>query len=523
GEDPTAVKARTPVLDANFTGNESANIIASPGIGSSSSRSYFNLPFVNTPGARFSFAAQPNTSYLWVFTLQFDGATIRRDGTRCSITEQSSSDGVFTYRSGGCVDNCLKPAPSNTTPAARTFSIGDEVTVGHFRARLTRVSGTGASLSGEATVNIPVFRGGMQVEFSNVQVNELGEMFGGEMRGKMAPEVPVSGTVANALTGGLGLTGPQVRSIHELASDGRRLVSGLIEGSSMTLPIGFDRVIEGQRVVVGVMGMVFKPTDARMNVVLSFPMPAFGPGERIGFGARNICFYPNGIGRDVDIGLVDDLGYTASDTSWSFHFLAPREAAAGVRADSGTFARFGCNGFEFIRLKAEVAFPRTWMKKVDPGSGAVVEGEHVKAQFTTLIRASGDFIAEATMDRFTPAGAPDFVMQVDTVTFDFSEADNPRSLVFPARYRGTTGNAWKGFFINRVYCKFPDQLRTFDTDRPLNAELRTFLIDRSGLTFFARVNNIVRYPRGNIGGWGASIDTVGLDIVSSSLESGRLV
>lgn len=516
-EDPASVKGRAPVLDGTFSGNGEESIITSPGVAGSTSRSYFNLPFVNgSARSPYTFRARNNTTYLWAFTMQVDGAQIRRDGQPCTLGEIISSDGIFTARVG-CEDVCIRPSPSNTTPSSRTFNVGDEIQIGHFRARLTRATGTGNSLSGEATVNIPVFRGGMQVEFSGLRVNDENVVFDGEMRGKVASESPVNSTVANALTGGLGLTRPQVESINNLANDASRLVSGFAFGTPMTLPIGFDRVIEGQRFVVGIMGMVFKPTDARLNVVLSVPMPWLGPGERLGFGARNICFYPGGFGRDMDIGLVDDLGYTPNDTSWSFHFLAPREGRAGVPADSGTFARFGCNGFEFIRVKAEVNFPRTWMVHSPD------DGGHVKAQFTTLIRSSGDFIAEATMEQFSPAGSPDFVMRVDTVSIDLSERDNPRSIRFPEGYRGSTDNTWKGFYINAITMRLPEQLRTFEEGRPPTIALRNFIIDRTGLSFKARAENIIRYPRGDFGGWGASLDTFGLDFVSSSLERGYLM
>lgn len=514
-EEPGTVKGRPPVFDGSFSGHAEQDIRLAMESGSLSA---YNLNFLNGERATQTWTATNNTTYMWQFTLQVDGASIRRDGTPCTLSQIESSDGIFTFRQG-CTDPCIKPAPSNTTPSSRSFAVGDELIVGHFRARLTRVSGTGSSLSGEATVNIPVFRGGMQVEFNNIQVNSDNEVYGGELRGRVAPSAPVNSTVANALTGGLGLTRPQVDAMHGLASDATRLVSNLVEGSPVNLPIGFDRVIEGQRVVVGVMGMVFMPTSARMNVVLSFPMPALGPGERIGFGARNLCFYPGGLGSEFDIGLVDDLGYRPSDSSWSFHFLAPRseDRGRGVAADSGTFARFGCNGFEFIRIKAEVEFPQTWMKHSPD------DGHNVKAQFTTLIRASGDFIAEATMEQFSPAGTPDFVMRVDTVALDFSDLDNPRSIRFPEGYRGATDNHWRGFYMNRLTMKLPDQLRTFEEGRPPQVEVANTLIDRTGFSMKARVVNIIQYPRGNFGEWGASLDTAGIDFVSSSLERGYLM
>lgn len=515
-EEAATVKARNPEVDASFTGHDAANIAL--GSGPNAARSYLDLNVVNgSASSTHRFQARDNTVYLWTFSLQFDGATLRRDNTRCDLSEVSTNDAVFTFRNNNaCSDPCTKPAPTNRTPSTRSFQAGDELSIGHFQARLTTVSGTGASLSGEAVVSIPIFRGGMSVTFNAIQVNDANEVYGGEMKGKVADASPIDPTLANALEGALNLTPTQVQAVHDLASDASRLVSGLTGLSPMTLPIGFDRVIEGQRIVVGVMGMVFRPTDARFNAVLSFPMPALGPRERIGFGVRNICFHPNGFGRDIDIYLADDLGYTPNDESWSFHFLSPRAATAGAAADSGTFARFDCSGFSMIRLKAEVNFPRTWMLHSPD------DGQHVKAQFTTVIRKGGDFIAEATMEQFSPAGTPEFVMQCDTLAIDFSNLDNPRSIQFPENYTGDKTLAWRGFYMNRLMFRLPEQLRTFDASRPPQFEVRNLLIDRSGFTAKFRLNNVFMYPQGNFGEWGGSLDTIGVDFVSSSLSQGYL-
>lgn len=50
--------------------------------------------------------------------------------------------------------------------------------------------------------------------------------------------------------------------------------------------------------------------------------------------------------------------------------------------------------------------------------------------------------------------------------------------------------------------------------------MTNLLIDGSGITLDAQVTNVIRYPEGNFGSWGASIDTLGLRLVSTSLQQG---
>ncbi len=68
---------------------------------------------------------------------------------------------------------------------------------------------------------------------------------------------------------------------------------------------------------------------------------------------------------------------------------------------------------------------------------------------------------------------------------------------------------------------FPDKIKTFENESPI-LSVSNVLIDRTGITGSIRGENVIQYPRGNFGDWGASIDTVNIELVSSSLQSGSL-
>jgi hypothetical protein len=507
-EDPRTVRSRAPVLDVTITDRSLLRATAS-GAGTN-----LALLFINGsgPGSR-TFTPTNGTTYLWECVLQFEGSRIRSDGISCDISTKSC-EGIFTFRQGECNDPCTATAPTNRTPLEGILSRGDRIRIGHFEAELEDVSGSPSSLSGRALVHLPWLNLRVRVSFSGLRVNTDRQVYEGTMEAVQASGSPLDATLANQ-PGGTGewLSQDLLRRVHEYASDAARLVSSL-RGQPVELPVGFDRVIEGQQITVGIVGMVFRPTGAYLNAAIVFPLPWLGPGQHLGIGAREICFSPNGLGRTVELYLARDLGYRASDASWAINLKAPQEARGGMPPDSGTYVRFGCAGFEFLRVALEVEFPRSWMVPVpDDGSSPV------RLRFTTTVRSTGDFIAAARMNRFSPAGAPGFEMQCDNVVLDFSDRDNPEGIEFPSGYRGETSSRWQGFYLGTLSVQLPEQLRTFSGGPP-QISLRHMIIDRSGVNFQALATSVISYPQGNFGGWGASIDTIGLAVVNSSLQRG---
>ncbi|HET6512480.1 MAG TPA: hypothetical protein VFH43_09835, partial [Candidatus Kapabacteria bacterium] len=291
--------------------------------------------------------------YFWRASwLRPDGTSYSRGGPWAFYIGTSSdtttrTDTTRRATPGACADDCSSPAITNTTASTRTYAVGDMINVGRFQMRITRSSGSGSSLSGEGTIQVPFLRAPINVEFSGIRVNNENTMFDGRITAKTATESPISSTAANALSG-MGITNEQATSISTFVSQSSRLVSAFAGSTPVSLPIGFNNLIEGEQFVIGVIGMVFTPTQAKLNAAMSFPMPDLGPDVGLGLGARDVCFHPAGIGGngEATLYLVSDLGYREPDT-WGFVFKAP------TSSDSGTYVSFDCNGFKELRLSAQ--------------------------------------------------------------------------------------------------------------------------------------------------------------------------
>ncbi len=455
---------------------------------------------------------QAGSAYAWTVEVRYDPLSVRRDGTVCNVSSTNGGPFLFSAEADQpCADECTSPAPANSTPSNRTFAAGDVLLVGRFQTTLTSATGTGASLSGEGTIRVPFLRAPIIVDFSNIQVNTENQMFGGEVKGRQDGGSPLTPAQANQLGTAVGLTQDAINAVATYISDMSRWVTGLSGAAPVGLPLGLDNTIAGERVTLAIIGLVFTPTRAAMNAVIAIPMPDLGPGVGLGLGARDICIHPNGFGGDgrFTLYLPNDQGVRLADSS-TFGLVFKGVADA----DSGTYARWDCHGIQEIRLSLEASFPRSWFTPFPDDSSS-----RVKSRFTTVVTwgTRSDWIAGVALDRCHITGLPEFIMEVQEMYYDNSDARNPEGMAFPAGFVGTQDRFWRGFYLKRASISFPRDIRTFDSNAPITIAAMDFIIGGGGFTGSCRAENLMRYPEGMFGSWGGSLDTFAIDFLNSSL------
>jgi hypothetical protein len=456
--------------------------------------------------------------YVWQVTLAVNPDSIFENGHRCVA---SPVTGTYTFQydttnaepdSGACKDVCSIQVPDDQDPSSATFAVGDSIRAGRFTMVFTEVHGTGSGLTGTGEIAVPLFHTKLAVEFSGIKINKARQLIDGEIKGSHVEGSPLSKDEANGLGTSLNLSQEKIEAVHAIASNANRLVKGFSGMTPMTLPIGIDNEIGGARYVIGIIGVVFKPTAAYLNAAMSYPLPELlGDSMGIGVGARDICFSPGGFGGDgiVTMYLASDIGYSKDET-WSVALLSPSGE------DPGCYVTFDCKGFKKFRLNAEVKFPRTWLRPFPTDDGS----SKVRATFEAVVGRGGNFLAAASMDRCEIASVPGFVLEVQDITIDHSADKNPEGMEFPRGYEGNRDDSWMGFFIKRASISLPSQLRTFDETRPPQIAVNNLLINRGGITGSFRAENIFMYPKGNFGDWGGSLDTLAVEVINSSLRRG---
>jgi len=508
-----------PVFDESFTGNENNKIAEL----STDINGYtrWDLPFINGDSNSKEFKGDDNTYYTWNFRLNYNKDSIRADGCKCKADSVISNQGVFQIKTSAkdentCPGNCFAEAPTNTTPGTQTLAKDSTITIGNFTMKLISVSGTPASLSGEGSIEVPYLRAPILVEFSNIRVNGDNKVYQGEVYAKIDPAAPYSKADGNDFEGKvLNMADNQLKSIYEWSSSLGRLVSSFINTNPVTLPIGLDRNIEGNNTVVAIIAMKFTPTQAVLNAATWAELPFLGPDVGFGFGAKNICFHKDGLGgmKRAELYLVRDFGYR-SDESWSFLFKSP------TPTDSGTYAKWDCKGLHYIEVKAEVEFPKTWLKMANPDDSL----QNVKAHFAGRAEKNGNswgWILNANMDDCEFTHLPGFKMKVNSMVFDYTTIQNPENITFPNGYTGDKTNTWKGFYIKNAEITLPDNLKTFDDANP-KIQVSNLIIDGNGITGKLYAENLFQEFDGDFGGWGGSIDTLKAEIINNTLSNWRM-
>ncbi len=513
-------KKEKPVFDESFSGNENTKLYKLSTDMNGYSR--WDIPFVNGDADSKEFKGDDNTYYTWNFRLNFNKDSIRTDGCKCKADSVISNQGVFQIKTSDkdenpCSGNCYAEAPTNTTPGTQTLAKDSVLKIGNFEMKLISVSGTPASLSGEGSIDVPYLRAPILVEFSNIKVNSDNQVFQGEVYAKIDPAAPYNKADGNDYEGKvLNMADAKLKAIHEWSSDLGRLVSAYTSSSNpVNLPIGLDKDIDGYKTTVAVIAMKFTPTQAVLNAASWVDLPSLGPDVGFGLGVKNLCFHKDGLAgmKRAELYLVRDFGYQSAD-SWSFLFKSP------TPTDSGTYAKWDCKGIHHLEVKAEVEFPKSWLKMANPDDSL----KNVRAYFAGRAEKSGNtwqWILNATMDDCEFTQVPGFKMKVHNMVFDWSSLRNPEGISFPAGYSGNKTNLWEGFYIKEAEVILPDKLKTFDDANP-KITVTNILIDRNGITGKLYGQNIIRKETGNFGGWAGSLDTLNIALVNSSLVDGKL-
>jgi len=516
-------KSDSAILDTSFTGNADKKIFAYSTDMNGFTR--YDLNFINGDSTSKSFTADTSATYLWNFKLNYKKDSIRSDKALCDSNSVTSNDGIFTVKptseladSGSCPGDCFAEEPTNKSPGSQSLKKDSTITIGKFKLKLGTVSGTPDNLSGDGSIDVPYLRGNILVEFNGLKVNSDNVVYEGEAYGKIDQAAPYTKPEANDFEGkalSFAHDKAKFKTIHEYSSSSGKLVSGLIGETPVSLPLGFDRDYDGYKVVVGIIGMKFTPVKGSLNAAMYVELPSLGPDVGLGLGAKDICFHNKGLGGNgrAVLYLAQDFGYQ-NDETWSFLFKAP------TPADSGTYAIWDCKAFKKLVIAADVEFPRSWMKPTpDPDPTKMV-----KAHFKTQADKKGNgwqWIASANLDECELTGAEGYKMKVQEMIFDYSSVKNPEGMVYPKDYSGKKTVAWEGFYIKRASLEFPEKLKTFDDEHPI-ISLNHVIIDKSGFNASIRGENIIQYPKGDFGGWGASIDTLKIDIINSSLQTGKM-
>lgn len=463
-----------------------------------------------------------------------------------SLTERFKIMGMPLADSvrSACMADCDAIPITDRNPV-NTLEPGQKVKVGKFIMDVQTVSYNGPEASGMGLIPVPFMNTTIKVQFTNIKVNAQNEMFSGFVAARQdtigfMPNIP-----------GLGkLTIDNREELFEYIKEGRE--TSIFDPSiPMGLPLGLDKVIEGEKYIIAIVGMSFQPERATLSAAVSFPMPFLPPRtsdgktQQLGLGASGLCFHPDGL-AGLGIGalyLAEQIEFDYAPGQYIKFHPSNMDPITGMVADSGTYVSWDCDGFRALHVKGEVSFSDDLLTK--PVVKYASEGERlrnirpgqnndVKARFKFNVRRSGNWLAMLDMDPFCIKGIEDWNFVVKEATLDFSDLENPPNLIFPENYSGDRSILWNGFHLKQVKLGLPTELRPrFPSNEGLDVagedsvladrivvDLTDLLIDRTGISGKIASYNLLSLRDGDLNGWSFSLDTLSVEFVSNSFTRG---
>ncbi len=135
-----------------------------------------------------------------------------------------------------------------------------------------------------------------------------------------------------------------------------------------------------------------------------------------------------------------------------------------------------------------------------------------------------DYLAEGTLPACIIPNAKGLGIESAVIAYDHSFIANPTGMVFPVGYAGNTNNFFSGFYLKNFKLTLPDELRSYaDTSKKIEIIAQNLIIDEYGLSGKIFANNVINFPKANIGNLGASIDTVSVSFANGSLTEAKML
>ncbi len=398
----------------------------------------------------------------------------------CGSENQSSSE----------PDYCQAPLPYRDQVAIR---VGSTLQVGHFNMEVTSLSGN----NGTGKMAIPFLGGELEVEFTNLEIDEHGMMTQGTVQSTVGNSF--SDIKEEALQQGKGVF--KMQSVLDKAAFIQRIKKQTKDiKETFVCPVSITKEVsllspveqEGSFEFV-LMGVNFESEVARVNCMAFFTTPE---GPILKFGLAGLDMRPNGFNlTDLKLFLTEESTISAYDGK-------PVKLLISQPGDpeSGSYIGFDCDGFNAFHLKGIYTFTPGVIVNASTGANPV------EAYLDINTTAWDDFEATVKMSPFAIPGLDGWSFEVIEAFADFSISKNLSGMQFPEKYF-SANPAWQGFFVSRFRVTMPDQLK-FGGKQQIIFDSENLLIDHYGVSGTFYGNNLLSLKSGKKDDWAMSLEQI---------------
>jgi hypothetical protein len=540
GQDITSAMDNNPtVLEFNaYNGNNlvlDTNVIS--GIFKGGSRYGWDVKATITDGGTPVSFANQGRSPVCPFIYGFPFSTNIQDSLLQDSVAPPEPDkpDIIHDTTSSTIAECNAQLPMNKTFYSTQNLVGKRVKIGYFTMTIEEAALLADRYSGKGYINWKPYTNDtirIAVEFSDLKINNAFEVYEGiaysRFEEDMSDYVPESlrkaktwAEMANGYSQYVGAGNYQdiINHYANKIGETNRRVRQIGGTASYLLPLTIGEVAQNPYADIGIIGMVFTPTTARMNLLAGGNIPE--ANDYLAFVGHGFCFLPEGFGNfgEGSLFLAEDFTVPMPD---GFHLDFKRAQTLGDTNSGGTFIKWDDNGFDQARIECDLRFPASMLVK-ENSAGDIQPGQEVKATFAAHFREWGNWIAMATMDPFQVIELPGYSFTPTGIWYDNSGTVNPDNITFLNGYNGTKTNGWKGLYINNVSIKLPSTFKTFnDAGTRTSFAGGNIIVDKHGFTGDLTGLRLIDLSTGNLGGWNFSMDTIRVELRNSSLQSAWL-
>jgi len=444
----------------------------------------------------------------------------------------------------GSIAEFAATVPVNTTTvgcgstSTKTFAIGDSIELSDgFKMHFTIApTGTNDSLIGKGTVFVK-WMGLLNVQFNGIKINAQNKLCSGSIHTISDPnqQYPtqwavnmVNGTAAGTWTTNLIKSVCASIKANKLAKPlvgATNQVSTMLTTSAANMPIGYFKTGEEGN-AIGFTEMIFRPQFAEFEAIASLDTKdifkkssnTFNGTDAIAFKGTGIHFSNGGL-KDITgaIKLVEPITFSYVNTGTENLKMTFNAADNQHLGNSIEFSPTNTDFWKY-NLDLSVQLPKEWLIPVEPTK------TNVAMNFQASISMWDDFILEGSIPACIIPNTNGMGIEAGSLTYDHSEINNAPGMQFPPGYMGNTNSMFTGFYLKDFKLSLPDQMRSYaDATKKIQITAQHLIINEDGLTGKISANNVLNYPVANIGNLGASIDTVKVSFVNSSLTEAGVV
>ena len=514
-----------------------------------------------------------NDNLVYAVTATIRGEeSVSVDEDRRNIYQQAYAD---LSDKGAGMDDCYADAAgkiSNRELAVfNEKEIRDmEVHVGEFPLTITNANLVGKKYyKGTGYVSwYPFGEGGwplkINVEFDSIKINSEKLVYEGQVKSCHEEEDALSGyipydifddcCISDYLNAGAaeGLAGKvdeylqnnaYTAQYYKYAQSGARFIDDMISSQvSVNLPVSLKKplgeggiTLDSSPIDIQILSATFSPTNASVSVLgmLAMPNSSYIDSDVAIFGAPRICIGPESFipaGGSVTIAMLSDFTLRDPETDFVFNLRAPTDFSA---LDDGCSMTFSSNGLDSLSFEADMTVPG--LLKADE-KGNIIEHEHPAVHIRAFIKDWDNWLGTLAMDNFQVEEAQGFTFEVggSGISYDHSLTHNAKGFSLPkddgaVKYDkaavGCDKNVlnWQGLYVNKLGVILPS---FFDDDKGETVEIAvsSLLYDDSGVSLQAAVQGsrsapIVKAHTSKAGGWGISLESVNLNVISNNFAS----